>query len=68
MKEVRGFEVDKTVRGRVMVMLLDFEEKQENKFQCVVQAWTEFMGGSRHVAFVFNIACTHMKQVGNSMH
>ena len=68
MKNIRGFEVDSSVRYRVMAMLLDFEEKWKTRFQGIVQAWPEFMGGSRYVAFAFDIACTQMKQVGNSMH
>ena len=51
-----------------MAMLINFEEKWENKFQCVVQAWPEFMGGSRHVAFSIDIACDHKEQVQISMH
>ena len=52
-QEVLGFEVDRSVRYKVMAMLLDFEENWENKFQYVVQAWSELVGGSSHVAFGF---------------
>ena len=69
MKKLRALEVVRSTRYKVMAMLLDFEEKWENKFQCVVvQAWPEFMGGSRHVDFAFDIACVQMEQVRNSMH
>ena len=51
-----------------MAMLHDFEEKWENKFQCVVQVWPGFMGGSRHVSFAFDIACDQKEQVRISMH
>ena len=50
-----------------MAMLLNFEEKWENNFQCVVQAWSELVEGSSHVAFAFDIAFVHMKQVRSSM-
>ena len=53
---------------KLIARLLDFEEKWENKFQCVVQPWTGFMGGSRHVAFTFDIACYQKEQVRSSMH
>ena len=49
-------------------MLLDFEEKWKTWFQGIVQAWPEFMGGSRHVAFAFDIACDQKGQVQSSMH
>ena len=68
MEKVPALEVVRSTRYRVMAMLLDFEEKWENKFQCVVQAWPEFMGGSRHVSFAFDIACDHKEQVRSSMH
>ena len=67
-KKFRALEVDRSVRYRVMAMLLDFEEKWKTWFQGIVQARLEFMGGSRHVDFIFDISCTHMKQVGSSMH
>ena len=68
MKKILTLEVVRSVRYRVMAMLLDFEEKWKTWFQGIVQAWPEFMGGSRHVAFAFDIACVQMKQVRSSMH
>ena len=65
-QEVLWFEVDRSVRYRVMAMLLDFEEKWKIWFQGIVQAWYQFLGGSRHVSFIFDIACTQMKQFGSS--
>ena len=65
-QRVRGLEVNKYVRSQVVSRLLDFEEKWKTWFQGIVQAWYEFVGGSRHVASSFDIACTQMKQVGIS--
>ena len=38
-EKVGSLEEVRKARYRLMAMLLDFEEKWENKFQCVVQAW-----------------------------
>ena len=67
-KKVIALEVERTVRYKVMAMLLDFEEKWKTQFQGIVQAWPEFMGGSRHVDLTFDIACVQMQQVRSSMH
>ena len=67
-QRVRGLEVNRCVRSQVVSRFLDFEEKWKTWFQGIVQAWSKFMGGSRHVSFDFDIACTQMKQVGSSMH
>ena len=34
-------------------------------FQGIVQAWPEFVGGSRHVAFSFEIASDHKETSAN---
>ena len=47
-------------------MLLDFEEKWKTWFQGIVQAWYEFVGGSRHVNSSFDIAHTQIKPVRSS--
>ena len=68
MEKVRGFLEVRKARSQLMAMLLDFEEKWKNKFQCVVQAWPGFLGDFRHVAFAFDIACDQKEQVRSSMH
>ena len=68
MKKFRALEVVRSIRYRVMAMLLDFEEKWKTWFQGIVQAWPGFMGGSRHVAFAFDISCDQKEQVRSSMH